>query len=167
MVGDVGLPRKCVAFHDKCKHVLLFHWSGPNHRNVKSRSHKHKNMTDYRRNIAFIVFTNELYSSLNIEEQCYAPLCYCRKRSRIPECQTDENTQTVLNILSYWTQTTEIRHRSRRGRPFSRQLAVAMRPIANFLTVATGLATSPCSAVLIEHRLVTDGQTDRQTRGHS
>jgi len=55
------------------KHVLRFRWTGPNHPNVKSRSHKHKNMADnYRRNIVFSVLLNELHSSLDTEEQFIA-----------------------------------------------------------------------------------------------
>jgi len=60
-----------------------------------------------------------------------------------------ENTQTVLNILSYWTETTEVRNRSRRGRPFSRELAVGRRdrlPISWLWQPVFGFrfATRPC-----------------------
>jgi len=51
------------------KQVLRSHWTGLNHRNVKSCSHKHKNMADYRRKIACSILMNELHSSLDTEEQ--------------------------------------------------------------------------------------------------
>jgi len=48
------------------KHVLRFNWTGPNHRNVKSRSLWQKNMADYRVNIVFSILMNELQCCMHL-----------------------------------------------------------------------------------------------------
>ena len=52
-----------------CKHVLRFRGTGPIQCKLRSRSHKHKNMADYRRNFLLSVLLNEIDSSLGIGQQ--------------------------------------------------------------------------------------------------
>jgi len=64
-------------------------------------------MADGRRNIAFSILMNELHSSLDTEEQFSAMSHYVTAES---DLRGVENTQTVLNILSCWKHTTDVRN---------------------------------------------------------